>query len=398
MSAEQESFAAFIENADDINVLHAVTKQLKIKNYDVITGGVKEAIGVYGEKKSPSCLIIDISKSELPLSDMGRLLEVCSPNVNIIVLGLKNEVSLYRDLIKLGVYEYLLSPLFAEILERTLHSMLSGKSKVEGPAIKAGKIIACMGSRGGVGTTFVASNLAAMLAGEKNRRVVLIDLDPYFGTLSLNFDVKPNVGLRDAFENPARIDQVFIDRLLTPINERLFILGSEASLEEKLSYKTEGIEELLKYLSNQFHYVVVDIPHSFNDFIRMMLHKSNITVLVTEPSLANIRDAGRLMHFVETEAKSHRCILVMNKYGQYQKGELKLEEFEKILTRKVNHTLHYDNVLPVDFLNQGKVMVNEKNPVAQSIRNIMYDILGVRQVEEKPSWFKKLLSGKDNFL
>ena len=50
MAADQGFFAAFIENADDIDVLHAVTKQLHLKSYEVIVGGVQEAIAVYAAK------------------------------------------------------------------------------------------------------------------------------------------------------------------------------------------------------------------------------------------------------------------------------------------------------------------------------------------------------------
>lgn len=388
MAASDTHFAAFIESAADIEVLNNVVKQLNLKSYEVINGGVKEAIELYGDKKSPAYLIIDISNSELPISDVGRLLEVCSPNVNIIAVGLKNEVSIYRDLRKIGIYEYLLSPLFPEILERTLSSMLSGQSKVEAPA-KVGKIIACMGSRGGVGTTFITSNLAAMLSGEKLRRVVLLDLDPYFGTLSLNFDLKPNAGLRDAFENPARIDQVFIDRLLTSVNERLFILSSEEALQEKTKYKIEGLEELLKYLSKQFHYVIVDVPHFYNDLISAMILKANILVLISEPSITGLRDSGRILQFVRTESRSNRSIIVLNKYGQYGKSEISTEAVEKVLKNKVNHVIRYDNVIPAESINQGKVLVNEKNPIADSIRNLMFDILGARQITEKVGWFRK---------
>ncbi|MBA3813215.1 MAG: AAA family ATPase [Alphaproteobacteria bacterium] len=390
MAANQEVFSAFIESSDDIEVLNNVAKQLGLKNYEIKAGGISQAIDLYREKKSPAFLIVDISKSELPISDMAQLLEVCSPNINIIAVGQKNEVSLYRDLNKIGIYEYLLTPLFSEILERTLQSMLSGKAQVEGKSTKSGKIIACMGSRGGVGATFIASNLAAMLSMEKLRRVVLIDLDLYFGTLSLNFDLKPSFGLREVFESPGRIDQVFIDRLLVPVNQRLFLLSSEEPLQEKIQYKIEGLEELLTYLSKQFHYVIVDIPHYFNEFISTMLLKANIMLLITEPSVANLRDAGRLTHYLNLEGGVDRSIIVMNKSGQYKKSELGLEEFEKNLKNKINHTILYNNLLPLEFLNQGKTMENTNNPLAESIREIMLDILGTRKAEKKEGWFKKL--------
>lgn len=389
MPVDQELFTAFIENSDDVDVLHNVAKQLNLRNYEVITGGIQEAIKVYEGKKSPSYLIVDISKSELAISDMSRLIELCSPNVGIIAIGAKNEISLYRDLNKLGVYEYLLTPLFPEILERTLQSMVSGQNKVE-RSVKTGKIIACIGARGGVGTTFIASNLAAMLSEEKSRRVALIDLDPYFGTLSLNFDIKPSVGLRDALENPSRIDQVFIDRIITPINNHLFILASEEALQENIQYKTEGLELLLKFLTKQFHYVIVDVPHVFNSLTPTILLQSNILLLITEPSVASLRDTGRLMSFTHIGGNMHRSILVMNKQGQYGHNELSPNEFEAVLKNKVNHFISYDNVLPMEFLNQGKLMVNAENPIAESIRSIMFDILGTRQTKEKVGWFKKL--------
>lgn len=390
MAKERDFFAAFIENADDIEIVNGVAKQLNLKNYEVVAGGIKEAIELYGGKKSPSYLIVDISKSELPVSDMAQLLELCTPNVKIIAVGAKNEVSLYRDLIKIGIYEYLLTPLFSDIMEHTLNSMLSGQNKVQEVAPKAGKLIVCMGARGGVGTTFVASNLAAMLSSEKLRRVALIDLDPYFGTLSLNFDLKPNPGLKEALENPGRIDQILMERMLTPINERLVILSSEEPFYEKAKYKPEGLEEILKYLSKQFHYIIIDISHSFNDIVSAAILKANIMILLTDASVAGLRDTGRLMHFFHREANGHRCILVMNKYEQYGKAGLKITDFEDVIKDKVNHVISYDNILPMELLNQGRTLVNENNALANSIRTIMFDILGLRQTREKGGWFKKL--------
>jgi pilus assembly protein CpaE len=390
MATDYGFFSAFIENPADIEVLNAVTKQLNIKNYEVIEGGIKEAIELYQGKKSPLYLIVDISKSDLPVTDMARLYEVCSPEVSIIVIGLKNEVSLYRDLSRLGIYEYLLSPLFPEILESLLRALLTGKGKEAISSTKAGKIITCMGSRGGAGTTFIASNLAAMLAGEKLRRVVLLDLDPYFGTLSLNFDLKASVRLKDAFEDPERIDQVFIERLLTPINERLFLLGSEEPLETKTQYNVEALEEILKYLSKQFHYVIIDVPHTFNDLISTMFKKANLFLLFTEPNVAGLRDTGRILHFVQKEGAARRCIISLNKMGQYGRNEIKRDAFEAALKNKVDHVIGYDADVPMDCLNQGKTLVNEENAIARSIRGIMLDILGIPKPQEKMGWFKKL--------
>ena len=112
--------------------------------------------------------------------------------------------------------------------------MIFGEEKGKETQSRSGKIIAVAGSRGGVGSTFIATNLAAILATEKFRRVVIVDLDLHFGTVSLYLDLKPNYGLRNALEDPERVDQVFLERLLIPVNEHLYALSSEEPLDRAL--------------------------------------------------------------------------------------------------------------------------------------------------------------------
>ena len=70
--------------------------------------------------------------------------------------------------------------------------------------------IAVIGTRGGVGATSVAANLAWLLAEETKLKTALIDLDLWFGTVALSLDIEPTRGLREALENPARIDSLFV--------------------------------------------------------------------------------------------------------------------------------------------------------------------------------------------
>lgn len=392
-NTEHENFAAFIENPNDIEVLHEVAKALNIVNYEIINGGVKEAIETYVQKKSPLNLIIDISKSDLPVSDLSRLSEVCEPGVNVIAIGDKNEVALYRDLMRLGIYEYLVCPLFYEILGRSLKTMIYGEEKEKGVQLRHGKVIACVGARGGVGSTFLTSNLSSILSIEQSRRTVMVDLDLHFGTLALNLDLKANYGLRDALENPERIDNVFIERLLTPVDSRLFLLSSEEPLDEQLKYRLDGLEILINFISKQFHYVIVDVPHYSDNITKAVISNANVMVLVTEPTLAGLRDTGRLIRLFGTESAERRVIVVMNKVGQYKKNELKVTDFEEALKHKVNYIIPYDPFIPMECLNRGKTLATEENHIAAAVRSIVDDMLGIRKSQAKTGglsgFFKK---------
>ena len=111
------------------------------------------------------------------------------------------------------------------------------------------------GTRGGVGATTVATSVAWLIAHERRRRVALVDLDLQFGTVALSLDLEPSHGLREALENPNRIDGLFMDRVLVQHSERLFVLSAEESPDETLLLDYSAVELLMTELRNKFHYV-----------------------------------------------------------------------------------------------------------------------------------------------
>src|SRR5438552_2522990 len=89
------SLAAFVKEPHDGEVIKEVSEALKLKDCEIVQGGIKEAIKAFSQKKSPQFLLVDITDSELPVSDLSKLFEICEPGVGIIALGSKNDVFLY---------------------------------------------------------------------------------------------------------------------------------------------------------------------------------------------------------------------------------------------------------------------------------------------------------------
>jgi pilus assembly protein CpaE len=382
---------AFLEEKKDIDVIRKVFKENDIQNTEIVKGGIKEAIELFLHQRSPQYLVIDISKSDLPLSDLARFSEVCEPGTSLIAVGHKNDVGLYRDLMKIGIFEYVVSPLLPEIIGRALKNMILGEEKGKESLSRFGKIIAVVGSRGGVGSTFIATNIATILSVEKLRRIAIVDFDLHFGTVTLNLDLKPSYGLRNALEEPDRVDQVFLERLLIPVNEHLYALDSEEPLDEPLKYSADAIENLLKNLSKLFHYVIVDLPHYSDESTLTVLANAKIMILVTDPSLAGLRDSGRLLRLFGGEGVDHRSICVINKFGAFQKGEVSIPDFEEALKVKIEHILPYDSLIPMEYVNRGKTLADQVNPLASGIRKIANDVQGIKEVEKQQSGLERFL-------
>jgi hypothetical protein len=120
--------------------------------------------------------------------------------------------------------EYIVKPITAQLLVKAL---IGAPASDEGSRVsrKLGKLVAVIGSRGGVGATTLAIHLVLHLANQQSRRVMLLDLDLHTGDCALALKLKPTPGLREALANPLRIDSVVLDRKMAIHGERLFVLS-----------------------------------------------------------------------------------------------------------------------------------------------------------------------------
>jgi pilus assembly protein CpaE len=372
---QREQFLAFVGDTETFAVIDQVVGEMMLPHASIRQGGVKEAVKHLGEQRSPKLLLIDVSGSDLPLSDINALADVCEPGVTVVAVGDRNDCGLFRDLLQHGVADYLVKPITPNLLQKAILAATEQSGVIKGNH-KLGKLVAVTGTRGGVGATTVAASVAWLIAHERRRRVALVDLDLQFGTIALSLDLEPSHGLREALENPNRIDGLFMDRVLIQHSERLFVLSAEESPDETLLLDYGAVELLMTELRNKFHYVVVDVPRSPNACTHQVLQSATDLLLVTDLSLAGMRDTMRLTGMLPTTNASCNTVLVVNRVGEHKQGEMPRAEFEKGVSRKLDLLLPFDARTVAAATNFGQPVASAKGPVAAGLREITARLCG----------------------
>jgi pilus assembly protein CpaE len=372
---ERRHLRAFLTDDETRKVVDQVVSDLMIPHASVQRGGVADAVRELGTHRSPRILLVDITDAELPLSAVNELAEVCEPGVTVIAIGDRNDVGLFRDLIGHGVSDYLVKPVTAALLQKSLLGVIDTGSQGR-QANRLGRLIAVTGTRGGVGATLVATGVAWSIAHRRRRRVALVDLDLQLGTAALALDLEPTHGLREALEHPSRVDSLFVDRAMTRQSETLYVLSSEEPLGEALVPDYAALDVLLKELRNKFHFVIVDLPRQVTPCTQHVLQTATNLVLVTDLSLAGMRDALRYASLLPTVNASCQLSLCANRVGEHRQGEIGRREFESAVGRPIDVLVPFDAKTVAAATNVGQPVAAGRSAVAATVHEFAERLCG----------------------
>jgi pilus assembly protein CpaE len=387
----RERFTAFVSDEASERVVKQCIGDLNIPFSSVHRGGIGRAISHLSAERSPSILMVDVAGVEMPVTQIHHLAEVCEPGVSVIVVGERNDVGLYRDLIQAGVSDYIVKPLTRALVQAAVQPLLNtGTAPVAPVSQKTGRIVGVLGTRGGVGATTIATNLAWHLANNENRRVALMDLDLHFGDAALTLDVKITGGLREILETPQRVDELFLDRAMTRCGERLFVLAGEERIDQTIRYDRTALEPVLNMLRKQFHYVIVDIPRSNEVFLPQLMEMANMRLLVADQTARSVRDTLRLRALLDSPQVGQRNLLVVNRVGEQGKGGIELADLSSTIGMTVDVAIPFHPKSAVTAANAGLPVVGNRGPIATSITQIAEELSGRRAAPTKSRWgFRK---------
>jgi len=355
----RDPFAAYLCDDDTIELLRPVIEEMGWGEDKCHKGGLRNAIQSLSVAASPNILLVDLSESGDPLSDINSLAEVCEPGTVVIAMGQVNDVRLYRDLIVSGLQDYLLKPCSLEQLRDVLgqaQTVLNAPKVEDSGSEKPHVSSAVIGTRGGAGASTIATSLAWLLSEEKERLTALLDLDIHFGTGALTLDLEPGRGLVDAIDNPSRIDGLFIERAMIKANDKLSLLSAEAPLNSPMMTDGTAFFQLQEEFRAAFECTVIDLPREMLINYPHLLGDVNATVVVAELTLASARDTIRLLSWLKSHAAQSKVIVVANKVHS---GNLEIsrQDFENSIERKIDFMIPSDPKTAAQAAKLGKAFV-----------------------------------------
>jgi pilus assembly protein CpaE len=327
--APRVSVQAFCETVETAAAVQSAGEDRRLgkAHLKIQMGGMVAAIEAYRTAPTPNVIILETDGRGDILVGLDQLASVCDAGTRVIVIGRINDVGLYRELVRRGVSDYLIAPINAFDMVRSICNLYAA------PEAKAvGRIIAVVGAKGGVGASTVAHNVAWAIARDLALDSVVADLDLAFGTAGLDYNQDPPQGIADAVFSPDRVDTAFIDRLLSKCTDHLSLLAAPATLERVYDFGAEAFDAIFDTLRSSMPCVVLDIPHQWSGWTKRAMVNADDILIVATPDLACLRNTKNIFDLLKASRPNDRIpAYCLNQVGIPKRPEINASEFAKAI-------------------------------------------------------------------
>lgn len=311
------------------------------------------------------------------IEEMKRL----RPEIPIIATGPAPIPDLILRAIRAGAIEFLVRPVQPIELGQALERI---RIKT-GRDTKHGKCVAVYTAKGGMGGTTLAVNTAFALArSQEDRRVALVDLVVMGGDVRIFLDMKPERTIKDLAEEIDSLSRHELVRYLHAFEEGVCVCADPNLPDEGELLTGRRIVSVLRRLTQEFAYTVVDCEHTLNERTLAVLDFADEIVLITHLTLPAVRGLQRTLDvFARLNYPPEKVSIVVNRHGS--KGDLTLSDLEKVIERPVTATIPNDYKATIDAAARGLPIYQSapKSKIASALDRLAEKLTTAKHADER---------------
>jgi len=342
-----------------------------LANLRAATAGLEGLAAECRAVLAPVALVaIDAERAE----GLRQVAALAQAGVPVVALGSKDP-DLILGSLREGARHYVADSDAAEL--RRVVQTLAGTSA---PAAAQGELVAVFATRGGVGATTVAVNLAGELA-RRQERVCLLDFDLLLGDVLPFLDLSGGYSLSDVMANLGRLDREVLDASITQHSSGVHVLAQSGKLEEAERIRTGGVRGLVDFLRGHYRRLVVDGLSGFDELSLGVLDAAQQIVMVLTQDVPAVRSTKRCLElFRQLGYPDAKLKLVVNRYQR--NSDITAAVIADAVGLPVAHVLANDFASASGAINKG-VMLHEEAPKSSLTRDIEA-LAGVLAGQESP--------------
>jgi pilus assembly protein CpaE len=306
----------------------------------------REAVAL-AKQHRPDVILMDINMPDMDGITATEAIMTQDPSVQVIIMSVQGETDYLRRAMLAGAREFLTKPISADDLYKSIrhvHRLAATRPRAIGGGaaevtagggqVSTGQIIAVFSPKGGVGTSTVAANLAVALRQQTNKRVALVDANVVFGDLTVILNLRSDKTIIDIAQRVDEMDRDLLNDVLATHTSQVKVLLAPPDPQRGELVIADHLRAILDLMRQEFDYIVVDTPASFQDRSLAVLDMANRIVTLMTLEMHCIRNIKLFLEVADLLEYPHeKVMLVLNKATN--RTGIRADDVEKTIQRKV---------------------------------------------------------------
>jgi len=320
------------------------------------------------ERYQPNIIILNVDLLGIDILSIAETFAMEFPLTSLILLTSSKSRRVFRYALQSGAKDVLTLPIEGEQLYNMIKRVVGQEQrrqqlitvqKKERPQFKT---ITVFSTKGGVGKSTVALNLALAIRKNTKKRVALVDLDLMSGNIALMSGVTWKRSIKDLVDEMNNLDEETLDNYLVKHPSGVRILSAPIQAEYANFIQAEHVEKVLAQLSKSFNYVIIDAPAHFHDTVIPALERAEDILLLTTLDLASIQNLKQCMELLIGLSMHSKARLIINRMGYA--GGLKVSDLEEELGMHVHSIIPDAEKAAINAVNTGEpIVLSAKNSI-----------------------------------
>lgn len=337
----------------------------------------------------PDAVVIALDSDHHKALQLIQQLTIEFPHMPILAVSARGDGQSILQALRAGAKEFLTAPVVLEELLLALQRLRANRPSgdTSNPATGATRaeslVISVVGSKGGVGCTSLAVNIACDMAQDAKYNVALVDLDLALGDADVALDLIPDYTLADVAVNVDRLDMQFLRRSLCKHESGLSLLPHPVQMEDIALIHEEHLGRVIGLLRASYSHLVFDLSKRFTPTDLTAMRMSDVVVLVAQLELTSLRNVVRMLHTMDKEeGLGEKVKIVMNRVGG-EDSEITLEKAQETIGKPIFWQVPNDYKAMLGARNSGVPLLTHapRSKVHQSLVGLANVLTGKASAE-----------------
>ena len=314
----------------------------------------------------PTVVVVGFDLDGDAAVETGARLAQTYDAIQMVAMSGRSDPMLIRAAMRAGYREFVVLPEDAPQLRQAVADATLGAA--EDP--DRGQLIAFCGSKGGVGTTALAINLAAELAPVY--RTLVADLDFSMGDVAAFLDLQAPSDVSRVLASLDRLDERMLSGSVAVHPTKLHVLAQPRELDDHTGLRGDAILRLLTVCSRSYQYVLLDCGGHIDEATLTTMSAADLVFLICTPDVPAVKNAWRRLQLLDRVGIDRdRVRLIVNKYDR--KSVLRVKDIEANLGIRVASTVSLDEKTLSTAVNDGRLVreVNNRSPASRDISDLI---------------------------